>query len=135
MFVKFIFKYFDKYCSDLVILKSIKHNALLKCFIFKSTMLVLVCLQYFLTLNSFVVMYVCICMNGVVRFCIKYFRKLIFYFIIFCIGKKKKVLSCECLSVGSRQSVLLNFNNVYVNNYMCDIGNSYLSFVTLINFW
>lgn len=52
LFVKFIFKYFDKYCSDLVILKSIKHNALLKCFIFKSTMLVLVCLQYFLTLSS-----------------------------------------------------------------------------------
>lgn len=90
LFVKFIFKYFDKYCSDLVILKSIKHNALLKCFIFKSTMLVLVCLQYFLTLSSFVVMYIYICMNGVVRFCIEYFRKLIFYFIIFCIGKKKK---------------------------------------------
>lgn len=34
LFVKFIFKYFDKYYSDLVILKSIKHNTLLKCFIF-----------------------------------------------------------------------------------------------------
>lgn len=47
LFVKFIFKYFDKYYSDLVIVKSIKHNTLLKYFIFQPTILVLMCLQYF----------------------------------------------------------------------------------------